>query len=155
MSLIQDVSSVQRLYPQLYVACHSVHGRAAAVGTALSARECAVLSHLSVDPTLSATSLAKHLGVGRSTLSEIVNRMAGRGYLHSHPDGRDERRNRLTVTSEGIAAMSSVSVLDRAKVAAVLSRLTPQQRLTAIEGLTLLADAAMPSRPLARPADGL
>ena len=39
-----------------------------------------------------------------------------------------------------------VSVLDEAKVAAVLSRMTPQQRLTAIEGLALLANAAMPSR---------
>ena len=46
----------------------------------------------------------------------------------------------------GIAAMSTASVLDHEKVVAVLSRLTPQERFKAIEGLALLADAAMQLR---------
>ena len=146
MSLIQDVLSVQRLYPKLYVACHSAHGRAGGVAGSLSARECAVLSHLCIDSTLSASRLAKHLGVGRSTLSEVVGRLVEQRFLLSHQDLRDERKRRLTVTPDGIAAMSATSVLDHERVVAVLSRLTPRERLTAIEGLALLADAAMPLR---------
>ena len=110
----------------------------------VSARDCAVLSHVYVDPTLSASRLSKHLGVGRSTLSEVVSHLVEQQFLQSHQDPRDERKKRLTVTAAGIAAMSTASVLDHEKVSAVLSRLTPQERLKAIEGLALLADAAMP-----------
>ena len=146
MSLIQDVLSVQRLYPKLYVACHSAHGRATGVPGSLSARECAVLSHLCIDPTLSASRLAKHLGVGRSTLSEVVGHLVEQSFLLSHQDRRDERKRRLTVTSAGIASLSEASVLDHGRVVAVLSRLTPRERLTAVKGLSLLADVAMPGR---------
>lgn len=144
MSLAEDALSVRRLYPKLYVACHSSHGRATGVADALSARDCAVLSHLCVDPALSASRLAKHLGVGRSTLSEVVGRLVEQSFLQSHQDLRDERKRRLTVTPAGVAAMATASVLDHEKVVAVLSRLTPQERFTAIEGLALLASAAMP-----------
>ena len=146
MSLTEDALAVERLYPKLYVACHSSHRRVAGVATTLSARECAVLSHLFVDPTVSASCLAKHLGVGRSTMSEVVSRLMAQGFLQSHQHRSDERRRRLCVTAVGIAAMSVVSVLDHEKVATVLSRLTPQERVTAIEGLALLADAAIPAR---------
>lgn len=144
MSLIQDALSVQGLYPKLYVACHSRHGRTTGVVGILSARECAVLSHLYVAPTLAASRLAKHLGVGRSTLSEVVTRLVEQKFLQSQQDQRDERKRRLTVTSAGITAMSTASVLDHEKVVAVLSRLTPQERLAAIEGLALLAKASIP-----------
>lgn len=146
MSLVQDVLSVQGLYPKLYVACHRIHGRATGVADNVSARDCAVLSHLWVDPTLSASRLAKHLGVGRSTLSEVISHLVEQKFLQSHQDHRDERKKRLTVTASGVAAMSTASVLDHEKVVAVLSRLTPQERLKVIEGLALLADAAMQLR---------
>ena len=146
MSLIQDVLAVQRLYPKLYVACHTTHGRSSEGTSSLTARECAVLSHLCIDPTLSATRLAKHLGVGRSTLSDLVGHLVEQRFLQSHHDPHDERKRRLTVLPHGIAAMSAISVLDGHRVGEVLARLTPDERSKAIEGLTLLAEAAMPTR---------
>ncbi len=144
MSLIQDVLAVQRLYPKLYVACHTTHGRSSEGTSSVTARECAVLSHLCVDPTLSAARLAKHLGVGRSTLSDVVSHLVEQSFLESRQDPHDERKKRLTVTPDGIAAMSAISVLDSRRVGEVLARLTPDERLKAIEGLALLAEAAMP-----------
>ena len=145
MSLIQDVLAVQRLYPKLYVACHTTHGRSNAGTSSLTARECSVLSHLCIDPTLSAARLSKHLGVGRSTLSDVVGHLVEQSFLHSHQDPFDERKMRLTVTPGGMAAMSAISVLDGHRVGEVLARLTPRQRSKAIEGLTLLAEAAVPT----------
>ncbi len=144
MSLIQDVLAIQRLYPKLYVACHTTHGRSSEGISSITARECAVLSHLCIDPTLSAARLARHLGVGRSTLSDLIGRLVEQSFLRSHQDPHDERQMRLTVLPDGIAAMSAISVLDGQRVSEVLARLTPQQRAKAIEGLTLLAEAAMP-----------
>jgi DNA-binding MarR family transcriptional regulator len=153
MSITEDVWSVQRLYPKLYVACHSIHGRATATAPTWSATECAILSHLCVEPALSASLLAKHLGLARSTLSEFVSRLVDDGHLESHRDERDERRNRLVVTAAGLAAMSSVAVLDQTKLAAVLSRLTPGERARVIDGLALLAQAAVPVVPVFHQAD--
>ena len=144
MSLIQDVFAIQRLYPKLYVACHTTHGRSSDATSSITARECAVLSHLCIDPTLSAARLARHLGVGRSTLSDLTARMVEQKFLRSLQDPHDERKRRLTVLPEGMAAMSAISVLDGHRVGEVLARLTPLQRSKAIEGLTLLAEAAMP-----------
>ena len=144
MSLIEDVLAIQRLYPKLYVACHTTHGRSSAGSPSLTARECSVLSHLCIDPTLSAARLTKHLGVGRSTLSDLVGHLVEQSFLHSHQDPFDERKMRLTVTPGGMAAMTAISVLDGDRVGEVLARLTPRQRSKAIEGLTLLAEAAMP-----------
>lgn len=142
MPLDEHVSAVQRLYPLLYVACHAVHGRQAEPVGGLSARQCAVLSHLIAQPNLSATEMAQHLGLARSTLSEVVLRLVELRYLDSHADQRDERKRRLVLTEAGRKALSSVSVLDEAKVAAVLSRLTSHERETAVKGLALLARAA-------------
>ena len=144
MSLIQDVLAIQRLYPKLYVACHTTHGRSSEGTSSVTARECAVMSHLCIDPTLSAARLARHLGVGRSTLSDLIGHLVEQNLLQSHQDPHDERKRRLTVTPDGIAAMSAISVLDGRLVGEVLSRLTPHQRSKAIEGLSLLAQAAMP-----------
>ena len=150
MPIDKDVSTVQRLYPLLYVACHTMHGREKQRAGPLSARECAVLSHLYAEPALSAGKLAGHLGIARSTLSEIVARLLGMRYLRSHRDAHDERRKRLVVTEAGLAALSSVSVLDEMKVAAVLSRLTARERAKVIEGFALVAKAAA-FRPARRP----
>ena len=142
MSLDEHVSAVQRLYPMLYVACHAVHGRQTEPAGGLSARQCAVLSHLVSQPDLSATEMSRHLGLARSTLSEVVLRLVELRYLDSRADKRDERKRRLVLTEAGRRALSSVSVLDEARVAAVLSRLTSRERERAIEGLALLAKAS-------------
>jgi DNA-binding MarR family transcriptional regulator len=112
----------------LYVACHAVHGRQIEPAGGLSARQCAVLSHLVSQPDLSAAEMSRHLGLARSTLSEVVLRLVELRYLDSYADERDEQKRRLVLTEADRTALSSVPFLDEIKVNAVLSRLTPRER---------------------------
>jgi DNA-binding MarR family transcriptional regulator len=137
-----EVLEVQTLYPRIYMACHTEHVRAASSAVRLSSRDSAILAHLSVPALAQPTRLARHLKIGLSTLSAATSRLAGLGYLRSERDPEDERRQILKLTPEGQAAMKASSVLDSAKVARLLSRLTPSQRKKAIAGLALLAGAA-------------
>ncbi|HEV3485360.1 MAG TPA: hypothetical protein VG106_08135, partial [Vicinamibacterales bacterium] len=61
------VVEVQRFYPQIYLACHVDHVRAASTKWRLSSRDASVLSHLDKDVAISPRALASHLGVVAST----------------------------------------------------------------------------------------
>jgi DNA-binding MarR family transcriptional regulator len=54
----------------------------------------------------------------------------------------DSRRQEVRLTSSGAAAMREASVLDAARVARILSVLSPAERRRAIAGLELLARAS-------------
>jgi DNA-binding MarR family transcriptional regulator len=118
-----DVFEVQRLYPQIYLACHTDHVRAASTKWRISSQDASILVHLDRDAGLSPRTLASHLGVAPSTLS-------------------DRRQRELRLTARGAEAISSTSVLDAERVEAVLSKLKPDERKAAVRGLALLAKAA-------------
>lgn len=144
MALEHEVAEVQRLYPLIYVTCHKEHVRAVSSHHLLSARDCSILAHLSADQLTTPSNLARHLSVALPTLSEAVSRLVELGYILSKRDENDERKRKLVLTSEGMCALKNASVLDPMKVAKILSKLTPKERKTAIEGLSLLAHAAFP-----------
>jgi DNA-binding MarR family transcriptional regulator len=144
-SLETQVTEIQVLYPRIYMACHTEHTKARSSEVQLSARDSSILAHLSVKELSRPGPLAKHLDVAQSTLSEALHNLVSLGYVSSKTDPNDERRTEFKLTAKGIAAMKTASVLDSQKVAAVMDRLTPEQRLSAIEGLRLLADAALGS----------
>ncbi len=86
----QLVSEIQRLYPQIYLACHVDHVRARSTEWRLSARDSALLSHLDRKTGTSPKALAAHLGVASSTLSAAIARLVDLGYIssHAHPGGQ-------------------------------------------------------------------
>lgn len=86
--------------------------------------------------------LARHLGVVASTLSAALTRLTKLGYIESTTIETDRRRKELRLTPLGAQAMASTSVLDAERVGALLSRLTPLERRSAIKGLGLLGKAA-------------
>src|SRR5918993_1062703 len=139
----REVASVQRCYPQIYLACHTRHQRRRANAAALTAQESSLLAHLTVDTPTRAAALARHLGVGASTLSAAVKRLSALGYIARDRDKGDGRAVSLRLSPQGARAMQSGSVLDSARVATMLSQLRPTDRARAIEGLTLLAEAAL------------
>src|SRR5688572_32901610 len=85
MALMKDelVFEVQRLYPQIYLACHHDHVRAGSTKWNLSSRDASVLAHLDVDKGSSPRSLGAHLGVVPSTLSATISRLERLGYISS------------------------------------------------------------------------
>jgi DNA-binding MarR family transcriptional regulator len=136
------VAAVQRHYPQIYLACHVDHVRAASTSFRLSAKDSAVLAHLDERRGLTAGRLARHLGVAASTLSAAIQRLGRLGYITRTPRPRDRRTVDLRLTALGSEAMAATSVLDRRRVASLLGRLSAPESRRAVAGLALLARAA-------------
>lgn len=142
MAVEKDVYEVQRLYPQIFVACHKEHVRAVSTRWKLSSQDSSILAHLDRETGLSPRALAKHLGVAPSTMSAAVKRLSRLGYITSEaPDG-DKRRRELRLTNRGVEAMTATSVLDSDRVSQVLRKLSEADRKAALKGLSLLAGAA-------------
>jgi DNA-binding MarR family transcriptional regulator len=137
-----DVYEVQRLYPQIYLACHIDHVRAASTEWRLSSHDSSILVHLDREAGISPRALAKHLGVVPSTLSASLARLSEMSYLTMTPNEGDRRKREIRLTPKGAEAISSTSVLDAERVRALLNKLKPQERQQALHGLTLLAQAA-------------
>jgi DNA-binding MarR family transcriptional regulator len=141
------VREVQRLYPQIYLACHVDHVRASSTKWRLSSRDSSILAHLDDERGMSPHTLASHLGVAPSTLSAAIRRLTDLGYISSDPSQADLRQRELRLTARGAAAMAETSVLDSARVAAVLKLLKVADREAALNGLRLLASAARQLEP--------
>ncbi|MBX9601149.1 MAG: MarR family winged helix-turn-helix transcriptional regulator [Bryobacteraceae bacterium] len=140
MDLNDAVIRVQLAYPRVYLACHTEHQNSRTTPHRLSQRDATILAHLSPSGAVRQSDLGRHLGIAKSTLSEALRWLIECGYVARDPN--DEIR----LTSHGIQAMSSSSVLQRDRLEAVLARLAEPDRCRAVEGLELLARAALESK---------
>jgi MarR family transcriptional regulator, organic hydroperoxide resistance regulator len=138
----RDVAAVQRDYPQIYLACHTRHQRRRSNPAQLTAQESSLLAHLSERDARRAADLARHLGVVPSTMSAALKRLSSLGYIARARDEADGRAAALRLTRLGSRALQAGSVLETARVAAMLATLSTADRARAIEGLALLARAA-------------
>jgi DNA-binding MarR family transcriptional regulator len=136
------VFEVQRLYPQIYLACHADHIRASTTKWRVSSRDSSILSHLSTRHGTSPRELGTHLGVVPSTLSATLTRLSKFGYIRNIPRNEDRRKRELWLTELGEKALSATSVLDAKRIRRMLEQLTPAEREQAIRGLSLLGRAA-------------
>ena len=137
-----DVFEIQRLYPQIYLACHNDHIRASSTEFRVSSQDGSVLVHLDHETGIRPNALAKHLGVAASTLSATISRLEKLGYLSSTPAANDKRQRELKLTARGAEAIAATSVLNAERVSALIKKLTREERNAAVKGLTLLARAA-------------
>lgn len=133
---------VQRLYPQIYLACHKQHVRATSTSFRISSQDASILVHLDHESPIAPQTLAAHLGVKPSTLSAAIARLARLGYLEITTDQRDRRKRELRLTERGVEAIKAASVLDAARVLEMLRSLTSKEKREALHGLELLAKAA-------------
>jgi DNA-binding MarR family transcriptional regulator len=147
----KDVHEIQRLYPQIFIACHTDHVRASSTEWQISSQDASVLVHLDREFGLSPRDLADHLGVAPSTLSATISRLSKLGYMSSEPSEGDKRRRELRLTTRGAEAVARTSVLDAERVRTLLTRLTEAELKVALEGLALLARAARETKRLRTP----
>jgi MarR family transcriptional regulator, organic hydroperoxide resistance regulator len=137
----EEVAAVQRDYPKIYLACHTRHVRRRS--TKLTGQDSTLLAHLSADCPTRASALARHLGVGASTLSAAIKRLIDAGYITRGPDASDRRAAALRLSAAGVKAMQGSSVLDATRVARMLAQLGARERQRALDGLALLAKASL------------
>ncbi|HTJ42172.1 MAG TPA: MarR family transcriptional regulator [Kofleriaceae bacterium] len=146
---------VQRAYPQLYLACHVRHAPRSRQGRArgdrvtrggkphgLNERDGAVLAHLDELSPVTAGRLAKHLGVGASTVTEAIDHLEQLGLATRSRNARDKRQIELRITRDGVKRMRDSSVLSAERLDEVLAQIPAARRAAAVRGLELLAEGA-------------
>ena len=144
------VRRVMELYPRIYFACHTRHVRDPKTQRLLSTHMASILDHLDEREPLALLDLAKHMGVTPSTMSLQIEKLVKRGYVLRERDARDARRLKLRLSRAGVRVREAKSVLDPARVRALLARLTPEEQDAGIAGLALLARAGSEQMELHR-----
>jgi DNA-binding MarR family transcriptional regulator len=141
-TVAEAVQAVLTLYPRIYFACHTRHVRDPQTQRLLSRHQASVLDHLDeIDPT-TLVDLARHMGVTPGTMSVAIDRLERKGYVVRLRDAADRRKVHVRLTSAGVRVRDASSVLDPARVEALVKRLSDADRARAIAGLALLATAA-------------
>jgi DNA-binding MarR family transcriptional regulator len=143
MQIEEAVLRVQTAYPRIYLACHSRHQNARTTNDSLSPRDSTLLAHLSETNATPQGDLAAHVGVAKSTLSEALTGLEERGFTIRQRANGDGREALILRTPAGTKAMSGSSVLEKDRLAAILLYLTNEERCRAVDGLELLARAAV------------
>lgn len=141
-SIADAVAAVLTLYPRIYFACHTRHVRDPQSQRLLSRHQASVLDHLDeIEPT-TILDLSRHMGVTAGTMSVAIDRLERKGYVVRLRDAADRRKVHVRLTSAGVRVRDASSVLDPARVEALMKRLPVSDRERAIAGLELLAQAA-------------
>ncbi|MFZ5443902.1 MAG: MarR family winged helix-turn-helix transcriptional regulator [Myxococcota bacterium] len=142
MRFDDQVFSIQRSYPQLWHACHVKHRRGATSDDGPSERDAALLAHLEPSHGTRAGTLARHLDVSPSTLSEALEDLERHGYVERRRRAGDRRVVEVHLTEKGREVVARRSALDGDRLAELLRRLSPAERREAVRGLERLASAA-------------
>jgi MarR family transcriptional regulator, organic hydroperoxide resistance regulator len=137
MTVEETIRIVQTAYPQIYLACHTRHQRKRTTPHELSSRDSAILSHLDPVRAIAPAELARHLSIGRSTMSEALKRLVTLGYV----ERRNTRSAAAVLSQKGSRAIRDTSVLETARLEAAVSRVSPADRRLICRGLERLARA--------------
>ena len=142
LATVQPRDALMTLYPRIYFACHTRHVRDPQTQGLLSRHQASILDHLDELAPTTVMDLARHMGVTAATMSLAIDRLERKGYVVRLRDAADRRRVHVRLTTAGVRVRDASSVLDPARVDAVLARLTEDERVRAIHGLELLARAS-------------
>ncbi|TAJ83394.1 MarR family transcriptional regulator [Reyranella sp.] len=105
----------------------------AAAGEALTPGEFGLLVLVDRNAGLSQMALARALGIDRSTLVPILDRLQGRGLLVRRRSPTDGRTHALALTPVGAKALARFAKLVRAHEARIASALSTAETRTLIE----------------------
>lgn len=111
-------------------------------GVEVTQRQFAVLCAVHAQEGLTQTQLVQATGIDRSTLAELVSRMAAKGLLLREKAPGDARANAVRFTDEGRALHATVIAGAKAADDAILSALPRNKRASFVETLTRIARSA-------------
>jgi DNA-binding MarR family transcriptional regulator len=130
-----QVRRIQRAYPRIWHACHVEHASRRR-DHGLSDRDVTLLGHLDETAALTAGALAKHLGVGASTVTEAIDRLEAVGLVDRTRAGR---KVELRLTRLGADRLAQSSILDAGRLAALVALIPDAE--AAVRGIEQLAEA--------------
>lgn len=78
----------------------------ACAGVELTPAQFGVLYAVRENPGLDQVAVARLIGLDRSTVSNVVNRLVGRGLVHRQHQSSDRRRRCLTIAKQGVALLA-------------------------------------------------
>lgn len=111
-------------------------------GTPIPVSEAHALSVLADEGPLSQTELVHHLGLGKSTVSRLVDQVVARGWATRAPSPADARRKLVELTPEGRSAAAALGRARAARVERLLDRIPDADRPAVLAALETLAEAA-------------
>lgn len=112
----------------------------------LTAQEAHALRVISYRQQTTQQVLAEHLGVDKSQITRIVNRLEAQGYLTRTVNPRDRREKLITSTPKADAVKAMDLALNNRYYNWLLSTLTPQELEQFSTVLEKLAERAIDSR---------
>lgn len=105
-------------------------------------RQFAVLAAIAEQPGLSQSDLVRATGIDRSTLADMMNRLAKRGLVARSASSSDARAYAVRLSTAGSALLNTTASHARAADAAVLELLPRAQRKGFLKTLAQLAELA-------------
>jgi DNA-binding MarR family transcriptional regulator len=132
---------ISRLYGQIW---HRFTSPKQAVdGSGLTARMLEVLRHLADTGPLTVGEQAVHLGIGRATATELIDRLEAKGLVARMRDQRDHRRVFVWLTEEGKRRIADLpDRQERDPFVAAVAALDMRTRRQIVNGLTKLLEVA-------------
>jgi DNA-binding MarR family transcriptional regulator len=91
---------------------------------------------------LDQTDLVHHLGLGKSTVSRLVDQVVTRGWARRRPGRHDARRRLVELTPAGADAARTLARNRATRMARLLDRIPPADRPAVLAALATLAEAA-------------
>lgn len=139
---MSDLQLVLGALPRIHFACRTREVAVSGGRGALSEHQAHILGHLDTDDPVMVTELAEFMGVTPSTMSLNLTRLERSGFVTRVRDPDDRRVMNVRLTEAGERARDAATPLDPARVDALLRELGPDDRRRAVQGLSLLAEAA-------------
>lgn len=108
---------------------------------AITQRQFAVLTAVAANEGLTQTDLVRATGIDRSTLAELVARMAARKLLLRERARTDARANTVRLTPEGKSVLDGATALVARADAAILAAMPKAKRAAFVDMLQRIAQA--------------
>jgi len=98
-----------------------------------------VLQVIAANPGLSQTELGNAIGIDRSTVVAVIDRLEGRDLVVRAPSPHDRRSYALRLSEHGAAVLAELEARVRAHEEEIARGLAPAERRTLIDLLSRLA----------------
>jgi DNA-binding MarR family transcriptional regulator len=114
-------------------------------GAPVPVSEAHAVSVLAERGPLSQTDLARHLALGKSTVSRLVDQVVDRGWARRRPSPTDARRRLVELTPAGLEAAATLGRVRAERIGRLLARVPAGERATVLAALDTLIEAARES----------